>query len=74
MEIAKRCNVTVRCWRQWPAQLPHRRRDHEDFLVMKSKEELEERLAFCSRIRRCGPSVVQVRASTSSVIRSTLSS
>lgn len=46
VEIAKRCNVTVRLGEYFLPQFPTGDMTTEDFLVMKSKEGLEERLAF----------------------------
>ena len=44
VEIAKRCNVTVRLGEYFLPQFPTGDMTTEDFLVMKSKEGLEERL------------------------------
>jgi DNA polymerase-3 subunit alpha len=46
VEIAKRCNVTVRLGEYFLPQFPTGEMTTEDFLVMKSKEGLEERLEF----------------------------
>ena len=46
VEIAKRCNVTAVRLGEYSAAVPDRRYDHGRFPVMKSKEGLEERLAF----------------------------
>ena len=46
VEIAKRCNVTVRLGEYFLPNFPTGDMTTEDFLVMKSKEGLEERLAF----------------------------
>ena len=46
VEIAKRCNVTVRLGEYFLPQFPTGDMTTEDFLVMKSKEGLEERLEF----------------------------
>nr|VUD34761.1 DNA polymerase III subunit alpha [Raoultella sp. NCTC 9187] len=46
VEIAKRCNVTVRLGEYFLPQFPTGEMTTEDFLVLKSKEGLEERLEF----------------------------
>jgi DNA polymerase-3 subunit alpha len=46
VEIAKRCNVTIRLGEYFLPQFPTGDMTTEDFLVMKSKEGLEERLEF----------------------------
>ncbi len=46
VEIAKRCNVTVRLGEYFLPQFPTGDMTTEDFTVMKSKEGLEERLEF----------------------------
>lgn len=46
VEIAKRCNVTIRLGEYFLPQFPTGEMTTEDFLVMKSREGLEERLAF----------------------------
>ena len=46
VEIAKRCNVTVRLGEYFLPQFPTGDMTTEDFLVAKSKEGLEERLEF----------------------------
>lgn len=46
VEIAKRCNVTVRLGEYFLPQFPTGEMTTEDFLVMLSKEGLEERLEF----------------------------
>ncbi|SIQ88541.1 DNA polymerase-3 subunit alpha [Aeromonas sp. RU39B] len=46
VEIAKRCNVTVRLGEYFLPNFPTGDMTTEDFLVKKSKEGLEERLAF----------------------------
>ncbi|MDF3006345.1 MAG: polymerase alpha subunit, partial [Enterobacter kobei] len=46
VEIAKRCNVTVRLGEYFLPQFPTGDMSTEDFLVLKSKEGLEERLEF----------------------------
>ncbi len=46
VEIAKRCNVTVRLGEYFLPQFPTGDMTTEDFLVMKSKEGLEDRLEF----------------------------
>lgn len=46
VEIAKRCNVTVRLGEYFLPNFPTGDMTTEDFLVMKSKEGLEERLEF----------------------------
>ncbi|WP_305423656.1 DNA polymerase III subunit alpha [Photobacterium leiognathi] len=46
VEIAKRCNVTVRLGEYFLPNFPTSDMSIEDFLVMKSKEGLEERLEF----------------------------
>ncbi|MFM4943275.1 DNA polymerase III subunit alpha [Aeromonas bivalvium] len=46
VEIAKRCNVTVRLGEYFLPNFPTGDMTTEEFLVMKSKEGLEERLAF----------------------------
>ncbi|MDU2022642.1 MAG: DNA polymerase III subunit alpha, partial [Leclercia adecarboxylata] len=46
VEIAKRCNVTVRLGEYFLPQFPTGDMTTEDFLVLKSKEGLEERLEF----------------------------
>ncbi|RAJ01447.1 DNA polymerase III subunit alpha [Aeromonas salmonicida] len=46
VEIAKRCNVTVRLGEYFLPNFPTGDMTTEDFLVVKSKEGLEERLAF----------------------------
>jgi DNA polymerase-3 subunit alpha len=46
VEIAKRCNVTVRLGEYFLPQFPTGDMTTEDFLVMKSKEGMEDRLAF----------------------------
>jgi DNA polymerase-3 subunit alpha len=46
VEIAKRCNVTVRLGEYFLPQFPTGDMTTEDFLVAKSREGLEERLEF----------------------------
>ena len=46
VEIAKRCNVTVRLGEYFLPNFPTGDMTTEDFLVMKSKEGLEDRLSF----------------------------
>ncbi|UDG80666.1 DNA polymerase III subunit alpha [Candidatus Hartigia pinicola] len=46
VEIAKRCNVTIRFGEYFLPQFPTGDMAIEDFLVMRSKEGLEKRLAF----------------------------
>lgn len=46
VEIAKRCNVTIRLGEYFLPQFPTRDMSTEDYLVKRSKEGLEERLAF----------------------------
>lgn len=46
VEIAKRCNVTIRLGEYFLPQFPTGDMTTEDFLVLKSKEGLEERLTF----------------------------
>ncbi|AXF78486.1 DNA polymerase III subunit alpha [Erwinia tracheiphila] len=46
VEIARRCNVTIRLGEYFLPQFPTGDMTTEDFLVMKSREGLEERLAF----------------------------
>ena len=46
VEIAKRCNVTIRLGEYFLPQFPTGDMKTEDFLVMRSKEGLEERLEF----------------------------
>ena len=46
VEIAKRCNVTVRLGEYFLPQFPTGDMSTEDYLVMRAKEGLEERLAF----------------------------
>lgn len=46
VEIAKRCNVTVRLGQYFLPQFPTGDMSTEDYLVMKSRTGLEERLAF----------------------------
>lgn len=46
VEIAKRCNVTVRLGEYFLPQFPTGDMTTEDYLVKKAKEGLEERLAF----------------------------
>ncbi|HIF9240389.1 TPA: DNA polymerase III subunit alpha [Photobacterium damselae] len=46
VEIAKRCNVTVRLGEYFLPNFPTGELSTEDFLIVKSKEGLEERLAF----------------------------
>lgn len=46
VEIAKRCNVTIRLGEYFLPQFPTGEMTTEDFLVMKSREGLEERLEF----------------------------
>lgn len=46
VEIAKRCNVTVRLGEYFLPNFPTGGMAIEDFLVMKSREGLEERLEF----------------------------
>ncbi|MDU7868891.1 MAG: DNA polymerase III subunit alpha, partial [Pantoea sp.] len=46
VEIAKRCNVTVRLGEYFLPQFPTGDMTTEDYLVVKSREGLEERLAF----------------------------
>ncbi len=46
VEIARRCNVTIRLGEYFLPQFPTGEMTTEDFLVMKSKEGLEERLVF----------------------------
>ncbi|UMG89239.1 hypothetical protein MF573_05455 [Klebsiella pneumoniae] len=46
VEIAKRCNVTARLGEYFLPQFPTGDMSTEDYLVMRAKEGLEERLAF----------------------------
>ncbi|MCX8957749.1 DNA polymerase III subunit alpha [Erwinia psidii] len=46
VEIARRCNVTIRLGEYFLPQFPTGEMTTEDFLVMKSREGLEDRLAF----------------------------
>lgn len=46
VEIAKRCNVTVRLGEYFLPQFPTGDMSTEDYLVKRAKEGLEERLAF----------------------------
>ncbi|MFK8258660.1 DNA polymerase III subunit alpha [Erwinia sp. AnSW2-5] len=46
VEIARRCNVTIRLGEYFLPQFPTGDMTTEDFLVVKSKEGLEDRLAF----------------------------
>ncbi len=46
VEIAKRCNVTVRLGEYFLPKFPTGEMTTEDYLVMRSREGLEERLAF----------------------------
>ncbi|UBX49656.1 DNA polymerase III subunit alpha [Providencia alcalifaciens] len=46
VEIAKRCNVTIRLGEYFLPKFPTGDMETEDFLVMRSKEGLEERLKF----------------------------
>ncbi len=46
VEIAKRCNVTIRLGEYFLPQFPTGDMKTEDFLVLRSKEGLEERLEF----------------------------
>ncbi|EGQ8084860.1 DNA polymerase III subunit alpha [Vibrio vulnificus] len=46
VEIAKRCNVTVRLWEYFLPAFPTEGMAETEFLVMKSREGLEERLEF----------------------------
>ncbi|GKX63596.1 DNA polymerase III subunit alpha [Pragia fontium] len=46
VEIAKRCNVTIRLGEYFLPQFPTGEMSTEDFLVARSKEGLEKRLAF----------------------------
>ena len=46
VEIAKRCNVTVRLGEYFLPKFPTGEMSTEDYLVMRSREGLEERLAF----------------------------
>lgn len=46
VEIAKRCNVTIRLGEYFLPQFPTGEMKTEDFLVMRSKQGLEERLEF----------------------------
>ncbi len=46
VEIAKRCNVTIRLGEYFLPQFPTGAMSTEDFLVARSREGLEERLAF----------------------------
>ena len=46
VEIARRCNVTVRLGEYFLPKFPTGEMTTEDFLVMRSREGLEERLAF----------------------------
>lgn len=46
VEIAKRCNVTVRLGEYFLPNFPTGELSTEDFLIVKSKEGLEERLEF----------------------------
>lgn len=57
VEIAKRCNVTVRLGEYFLPQFPTGDMTTEDFTVMKSKEGLEERLAFLFPDRKSAQSV-----------------
>lgn len=60
VEIAKRCNVTVRLHEYFLPNFPTGEMSTEEFLVHKSKEGLEERLAFLfpdpdERVQKRGP-------------------
>ncbi len=46
VEIAKRCNVSIRLWEYFLPNFPTGDLSIDDFLVKKSKEGLEKRLAF----------------------------
>ncbi len=46
VEIAKRCNVTIRLWEYFLPNFPTGSLSTGDFLIKKSKEGLEKRLAF----------------------------
>lgn len=46
VEIAKRCNVTIRLGEYFLPQFPTGNMSTEDYLIKRSKEGLEERLAF----------------------------
>lgn len=46
VEIAKRCNVTLRLGEYFLPQFPTGEMNTEDFLIMKAKQGLEQRLAF----------------------------
>ena len=59
VEIAKRCNVTVRLGEYFLPQFPTGEMTTEDFPVMKSKEGLEERLEFFSRMKKSVKNVVR---------------
>ena len=52
--IAQRCNVTLRLGQYFLPQFPTGELSTEDYLVMKAKEGLEERLAFYSLMKKCG--------------------
>ncbi len=56
VEISKRCNVTVRLGEYFLPNFPTVGMAIEDFLVMKSREGLEERLEFLSQIQKFVPS------------------
>lgn len=52
--IAQRCNVTLRLGEYFLPKFPTGDLSTEDYLVMKSKEGLEERLAFLFPDEKCG--------------------
>ncbi|MFO6485309.1 hypothetical protein ACLBR5_26925 [Escherichia coli] len=52
VEIAKRCNVTVRLGEYFLPQFPTGDMSTEDYLVKRAKEGLEERLAFFHSLMR----------------------
>lgn len=59
VEIAKRCNVTIRLGEYFLPQFPTGDMSTEDFLVLKSKEGLEERLEFLFPILKCARSAAR---------------
>ena len=72
VEIAKRCNVTVRLGEYFLPQFPTGDMSTEDFLVMKSREGLEERRRFSSRMSRCVPNAGRSMTSVSTLSSTSL--
>ena len=58
--IAQRCNVTLRLGQYFLPQFPTGELSTEDYLVMKAKEGLEERLAFYSPMKSAGRKTTRI--------------